>query len=128
MNHINTVALSGILIDKDPETKTLNSGSMICTAWLHSPRVVKRGDKQYNEDAKVELSCWGVHAQTMSFLKLGDEVVVKGRMATREWQKDAAKAPMRFQSIAVEELVVIKSRAQMDAPGLPPASDQSVPW
>jgi single-strand DNA-binding protein len=90
MSGVNKVILLGRL-GKDPESRTLESGTMVVNFTLATSEVYK--DRTTGERKEItdwhNVVLWRGLAETASkYLKKGDQVYIEGKMRTRSWEKD----------------------------------------
>lgn len=90
---LNEVKLIGNL-GRDPETRTLNGGGMVCTLSIGTDE----GYKDKTSGAQVDRSEWhrveafGKLAEIMAeYLKKGSKVYICGSLRTDEYEKDGIK-------------------------------------
>jgi single-strand DNA-binding protein len=92
MASINEVFLIGNL-GKDPEVRFTGSGQAVCNFTLATNETWNDKDGKKNE--KVEwhrVVVWGKAAESCGeYLAKGRQVCVRGRIQTREWEKDGEK-------------------------------------
>jgi single-strand DNA-binding protein len=90
MSGVNKVILLGRL-GKEPESRTLESGTMVVNFTLATSEVYK--DRVTGERKEVtdwhNVVLWRGLAETASkYLHKGDQVYIEGKMRTRSWEKD----------------------------------------
>jgi single-strand DNA-binding protein len=89
MNHVVLLGRLG----RDPELKYTPSGTAVCNLSLASDEAWK--DKDGNKHKKTDwhrLTAWGRQAEVMAeYLKKGSQVLVTGKIETREYGKDGKK-------------------------------------
>jgi single-strand DNA-binding protein len=89
MNHVVLLGRLG----RDPELKYTPSGTAVCNLSLASDEAWK--DKDGNKHKKTDwhrLTAWGRQAEVMAeYLKKGSQVLVAGKIETREYEKDGKK-------------------------------------
>src|ERR1043165_673664 len=90
MSGVNKVILLGRL-GKEPESRTLESGTMVVNFTLATSEVYK--DKTTGERKEItdwhNVVLWRGLAETASkYLHKGDQVYIEGKMRTRSWEKD----------------------------------------
>lgn len=86
MAGVNKVILLGNL-GKDPEVRTLESGSKVANFSLATNRFYKGQDGQRMEETEWHnVVLWGVHAELAEkYLNKGNKVFIEGRIKTRSW-------------------------------------------
>lgn len=91
--NLNKVFLAGNLT-RDPELKSLPSGTAVASFGLATNRVWKDQKGEKREDVQFHnIVVWGRQAEIAAqFLTKGSLVLVEGRLQTRSWDgKDGAK-------------------------------------
>lgn len=87
---VNHVIVQGRLV-VDPEMRQTQSGTNVCSfrvAW---------SEKYKETETKLFLPCtaWrGTGEMISKYFSKGKEIVVEGRLSTREWEKDGEKRSM----------------------------------
>ena len=108
--YINKALLYGNLT-RDPELKSLPSGSSVATFSLATNRVWKDkdGNKQESTDFH-NVVVFGKQAETVSqYLRKGSSAFVEGRMVTRSW--DAQDGTKKYRTEVVADRVQFGPRA-----------------
>ncbi len=100
--NLNKVILIGRLT-KDPETKTIPSGHMVCSFGLATNRTWT--DRQTNQkQEKVEfhnIVLWRKLAEIASqYLRKGSLVLIEGRIQTRSWEDQSGNRKYRTEVVA----------------------------
>jgi len=100
--NFNKVILIGRLT-KDPETKTIPSGHMVCSFGLATNRVWT--DRQTSQkQQKVEfhnIVLWRKLAEIASqYLRKGSLVLIEGRIQTRSWEDQSGNRKYRTEIVA----------------------------
>jgi single-strand DNA-binding protein len=91
--YLNRALIIGNLT-RDPEFKTLPSGTPVCAFSIATNRVWKDKNGQKQENTEYHnIVVFGRQAETSSqYLKKGQNVLVEGRLQTRSWDgKDGTK-------------------------------------
>lgn len=90
--NLNRVIVCGRLV-RDPECKSLPSGSDLASFSLATNRVYKDAQDQRQEQTEYHnVVVFGKLAGVCSqYLRKGDTALVEGRIQTRSWEKDGAK-------------------------------------
>ncbi|MCR4274945.1 MAG: single-stranded DNA-binding protein [Candidatus Campbellbacteria bacterium] len=99
--YINKALLYGNLT-RDPELKSLPSGSSVSTFSIATNRVWKdkEGNKQESTDFH-NIVVFGKQAETVSqYLRKGSSAFVEGRMVTRSWDAQDGSKKYRTEVIA----------------------------
>jgi len=90
--YLNKAIIIGNLT-RDPELKTIPSGTAVTTFSLATNRVWK--DKEGNKQEGVDyhnIVVFGRQAENVSqYLKKGSSALVEGRLTTRSWETDGVK-------------------------------------
>ena len=100
--NLNKVFLIGRLT-KDPETKTIPSGHMVCSFGLATNRVwTDRGTNQKQEKTEFHnIVLWRKLAEIASqYLRKGSLVLIEGRIQTRSWEDQTGNKKYRTEVIA----------------------------
>lgn len=108
--YINKALLYGNLT-RDPELKSLPSGSSVATFSLATNRVWKDkdGNKQESTDFH-NVVVFGKQAETVSqYLRKGSSAFVEGRMVTRSW--DAQDGTKKYRTEVVADRVQFGPRS-----------------
>ena len=92
-------------LTKDPELKTLPSGSSVANFGIATNRVWKNQQGEKQEEVQFHnIVVFGKQADTVSqYLKKGSSVLVEGRLQTRNW--DAQDGTKRTKTEIVAERV-----------------------
>lgn len=100
--YINKAIVVGNLT-RDPELKSLPTGSKVCSFSVATNRTWKnaQGEKQEAVDYH-NVACFGRQAEVVAqWMKKGSQIYVEGRMTTRSWDdKDTGKKMYRTEIIA----------------------------
>ena len=90
-------------ITRDPELKSLPSGSKVCSFSVATNRTWKdqSGAKQEAVDYH-NIACFGKQAEIVAqWMKKGSQIYVEGRMTTRSWDdKETGKKMYRTEIVA----------------------------
>jgi len=100
--NLNKVILVGRLT-KDPETKTIPSGHMVCSFGLATNRAwTDRQTNQKQEKAEFHnIVLWRKLAEIASqYLRKGNLVLIEGRIQTRSWEDQTGNRKYRTEIIA----------------------------
>ena len=88
---VNEVTLVGNLGAK-PELKKIGEDNAVTTLSVATSRRVKRGDAWEDETTWHRVTVWGRQAESCAqYLDKGRQVLVKGRIQNRSYEKDGAK-------------------------------------
>lgn len=90
--YINKVLIYGNLT-RDPELKSLPSGTQVCSFSLATNRTYKDKEGQKQETTEFHnVAAFGRPAELIAqYMKKGRALFVEGRMQTRSWEKDGVK-------------------------------------
>lgn len=90
MSSFNKVYLVGNLT-RDPELKTLPSGSSVAAFGLAVNRSYRKADgEEVEETTFVDIDAFGKSAENIQkYCKKGDPLMVEGRLRFRTWETDA---------------------------------------
>lgn len=90
--NLNKVLIAGRLT-RDPETKALPSGKMICNFSLATSHSYKGSDGKQNETTEYHnvVVFGGAAENSGKYLTKGALALVEGRLQTRSWDKDGQK-------------------------------------
>lgn len=90
--YVNKAMVFGNLT-RDPELKTLPSGTNVCTFSLATNRVYNDRDGKRQEAVDYHnVVVFGRQAETSAqYLKKGNGAFVEGRLQTRSWEQDGTK-------------------------------------
>ena len=93
---MNEVLLVGRL-GKDPELKTFDSGAKLTTATLATNENYKDKNGELQEVTQWHnLEAWRYSAEKLEKLNSGDEVLIKGKVKSREYDSEAGKKYFHF--------------------------------
>jgi single-strand DNA-binding protein len=90
--NINRVTLTGNLT-RDPELRTLQSGTSVCSLRIASNTRRKTSDGEWVDKPNYfSVTVWGAHGENCArFLTKGRPVAIDGRLDWREWTQDDTK-------------------------------------
>jgi single-strand DNA-binding protein len=116
MNSLNSILLEGNLV-KDPESKTLATGSQVCNFTVASDRFYRQSDSTEKEVSYFDVEAWSRLALACSQnLKKGRGVRVVGRLKQDRWTDGEGKTKSRVMIVAEHvEFKPIKQPAQPGA-------------
>lgn len=99
--NLNKVFLIGNLT-RDPELKTLPSGTAVATFGLATNRVWRNQQGEKQEEAQFHnIVVFGKQADTTAqYLKKGSSVLVEGRLQTRNWEAQDGSKRSRTEIVA----------------------------
>jgi single-strand DNA-binding protein len=98
--YLNKVLLYGNLT-RDPELKSLPSGTPVVSFGMATSRTWKNKDGQKQEDTQFHnITAFGPQARTISqYLKKGRAIFVEGRIQTRSWDAPDGQKKYRTEII-----------------------------
>lgn len=123
---MNKVILFGNLT-RDPELRTTPGGQSVATLRLATNRRIKKDEQWVDMPEYHTVVVWGRPAETSAqYLKKGSQVLVEGRLQTRQWEKDGQK---RYTTEVVSEQVTFgrSSGGSSGAPGAARQGDAEAP-
>lgn len=90
--YLNKVQIYGN-ITRDPELKSLNSGSSVCSFSVATNRTWKNKDGEKQESTDYHnIVAFGRTAENIAqYLRKGSSIYVEGRLQTRSYEKDGQK-------------------------------------
>ena len=100
MNSLNSILLEGNLT-RDPDSKTLPTGSQVCSFSVASDRFYKQNDTFEKEVSYFDVEAWSRLGLTCSQnLKKGRGVRVVGRLKQDRWNDPEGKPKSRVKIVA----------------------------
>ena len=126
--NLNKVILIGRLT-RDPETKTIPSGQLVCTFGLATNRVwTNRETSQKQEKTEYHnIVLWRRLAEIASqYLAKGSLVLIEGRIQTRSWEDSSGNKRYRTEIVAENIQLGPRTASQISSPE-PPAPNQNQP-
>ena len=122
---INQVTIVGRL-GQDPETKTINGSTPLCTFSVATTSEFK--DRNGGEQSKTEwhrISVWGAQARPCSqYLHKGDRVCVLGSLRYSEYEQNGVK--MKSTEIVARDVVFLSDKQSNGS--TPPAPQPQTSW
>ena len=117
MNSLNSILLEGNLV-RDPESKTLATGTQVCDFTVASDRFYKQDDELEKEVSYFDVEAWARLGQACAEnLKKGRGVRVVGRLKQDRWTDPEGRPRSRVKIVAEHvEFKPLKSQ--------PPAATQ----
>ncbi len=117
--YLNKVMLIGNLT-RDPELKTLPSGTKVSSFGLATNRVWKDASGNRQEATEFHnIVVFGRQAETVSqYMRKGSQVLIEGRLQTRSWT-DQESGKKMYRTEIVAERVQFGSRASAPANAAP---------
>jgi single-strand DNA-binding protein len=122
--YLNKAILIGNLT-RDPELKSLPSGSKVAEFGLATNRVWKDREGQKKEETQFHnIVVFGLQAENISrFLKKGSSALIEGRIQTRSW--DAQDGSKRYRTEIVADRVQFGPRRAGEGGSPAPAAGVS---
>ena len=100
MNSLNSILLEGNLV-RDPESKTLSTGTQVCNFTLASDRFYKQNESLEKEVSYFDVEAWSRLGLTCAQnLKKGRGVRVVGRLKQDRWNDPEGKSRSRVMIVA----------------------------
>lgn len=100
MNSLNSILLEGNLV-RDPESKTLPTGSQVCNFAVASNRFYKQNEELEKEVSFFDVEAWSRLAQACAEnLKKGRGVRVVGRLKQDRWTDPEGKSRSKVKIVA----------------------------
>ncbi|HWR12591.1 MAG TPA: single-stranded DNA-binding protein [Rectinemataceae bacterium] len=121
MNSLNSILVEGNLV-KDPNTKTLPSGSQVCDFTLATNRFYKNGEEGFEKEVSYfDIEAWSRLGTACSQnLKKGRGVRVVGRLKQDRWVDPEGKQRAKIKIVAEHvEFKTIKPESKNDDEALP---------
>jgi single-strand DNA-binding protein len=100
MNSLNSILLEGNLT-RDPESKTLPSGTQVCSFSVASDRFYKQNEILEKEVSYFDVEAWSRLGQScVENLKKGRGVRVVGRLKQDRWTDNDGKTKSKVKIVA----------------------------
>ena len=100
MNALNSILLEGNLT-RDPESKTLSSGSQVCSFAIASNRFYRQNEVMEKETSYFDIEAWARLGQSCAeTLRKGRGVRVVGRLKQDRWTDQTGKAHSKVKIVA----------------------------
>jgi len=100
VNSLNSILLEGNLV-RDPEAKTLATGSQVCNFSVASNRFFKTNEALEKEVSFFDVEAWAKLGQTCAdTLRKGRGVRVVGRLKQDRWTDPEGKTKSRIKIVA----------------------------
>ena len=117
MSNINTAAISGNLT-RDPELKTIPSGTSVCELGVAVNKSKKTDDGYVDETSYFDVTVWGNFGELVArkFTK-GDFVNIQGELQQQRWENTEGEKRSK----------VILIARQVDGPAMYRKADGSAP-
>ena len=108
-SYLNRVVLIGRLT-KDPELKSVGSGSTLCKFSIANNRTYTTGGERREEVNFFNCTVWGKQAEILSqYARKGKQLAIEGRLQQRSWEGQDGKK-MSAVDIVVENFQFLGSR------------------
>lgn len=122
--YVNKALIFGNLT-RDPELKSLPSGTKVCTFSIATNRVWKAQDGSKKESTDFHnIVVFGRQAETSAqYLRKGAGAFIEGRMQTRSWEQEGQK---KYRTEIVADRVQFGPRTGGGAPGASPTKQAPV--
>jgi len=116
---MNVVAITGRLT-RDPELRSLASGTSVCEISIALNSREKRGDDWGERVDYIDVTVWGKQGENVAhYLSKGRHVAVKGRLRQDRWETDGGDKRSKVKVIAD----MVEFLGGRDDDGQAPASD-----
>lgn len=126
---INSVALLGN-VGRDPETKTLPSGTVASTFSLATSERYKDKDGEWQDVSEWHnIVSYGKVAEVIrDYVSKGSKLYIQGKLTTRSWEKDGQKHYRT--EVVVSEIVLLDGKGEKKQTQAPQetVSDDDIPW
>jgi len=125
MNSLNSILVEGNLV-KDPNTKTLPSGSQVCDFTLATNRFYKNGEEGFEKEVSYfDIEAWSrLGTACAQNLKKGRGVRVVGRLKQDRWVDPEGKQRAKVKIVAEHvEFKTIKPENKNDG-AMPPQAQE----
>ena len=100
MNALNSILLEGNLT-RDPESKTLPSGSQVCSFAIASNRFYRQNEVMEKETSYFDIEAWARLGQSCAeTLRKGRGVRVVGRLKQDRWTDQTGKTHSKVKIVA----------------------------
>ena len=100
MNALNSILLEGNLT-RDPESKTLASGSQVCSFAIASNRFYRQNEVMEKETSFFDIEAWARLGQSCAdTLRKGRGVRVVGRLKQDRWTDQTGKSHSKVKIVA----------------------------
>ena len=122
---INKAEVMGNLT-RDPELRTTNSGTPVCSFSIATNRRYQQNDEWKEEVEFHNIVLWGNRAESfVQRAKKGTRVYVEGRLQTRSWEGENGVKNYRTEIVALRILLIDRyEKPEMTSDG-PPEFDSS---
>ena len=108
--YLNKVFLMGNLT-RDPDTRSLPSGTTVCEFGLAMNRRFSSNGKEQEESCFVEIVVWGRSAENCrQYLEKGSQVLVEGRLRYDQWEDRNGGGKRSKLSVVADQVTFIGPR------------------
>lgn len=107
---LNNIVLVGRLVS-DPKIKKIENDKKVCNIILAIPRSYKNQDGEYETDF-IDCVLWhGIAENTAEYCKKGDLIGVKGRLQSREIEKENG-TKNKIMEVIAEKITFLSSKKE----------------
>lgn len=126
--NINRVVLTGNLT-RDPELRSLPSGTSVCTLGVAFSDRVKVNDEWTDRSHFVNVTVWGGQGENCArFLSKGSAVAVDGRLQYRAWEGPDGSKRSAVDVVADSVQFLGARESAPDDPPVQTSTDESIPF
>ena len=109
---LNKVILMGNLT-RDPDTRSLPSGTSVCEFGLAMNRRFVSNGKEVDETCFVDVVVWGRSAESCrQYLEKGSQVLVEGRLKYDQWEDRNGGGKRSRLSVVAEQVTFVGGRRE----------------
>lgn len=115
-------------LGKDPETKTLDGGTMVSNFSLACTESYKDRTTGEKKEVTEWVNCvaWkGLAELSARYLHKGDQVYVEGKLRTRSWEKDGQTRYIT--EVVLDNMTMLSSKNKPQAPAMESSGHTSSP-
>ena len=99
-SNVNVVVITGNLT-KDPELRSLPSGTSVCKLRVAVNSRRKEGDEWVDKPNYFDVTVWGAQGENCAtYLSKGRPVAIQGRLEWREWESQEGQKRQAVEIIA----------------------------
>jgi single-strand DNA-binding protein len=126
--NINSVVITGNLT-RDPELRSLNSGTSVCKLRVAVNSRRKEGDQWVDKPNYFDVTVWGAQGENCAtYLSKGRPVAVQGRLEWREWEASDGSGKRQATEIIADSVQFLGSRGDSpNANGGSTAAQSDIP-
>jgi single-strand DNA-binding protein len=108
--NINSVVITGNLT-RDPELRSLNSGTSVCKLRVAVNSRRKEGDQWVDKPNYFDVTVWGAQGENCAtYLSKGRPVAIQGRLEWREWEASDGSGKRQAVEIIADSVQFLGSR------------------